>query len=380
MAFGSSLKSDFRVARSVDGDVTIAVKTVPAGGGDWGLFPALAAGLFLTAILGSGNADIRSSAGPVVIVLLMVFALAGLGFKVLTVWAARKTSGIVTYSPRTRTLSESGLDALFPLRTVQLPLDGILVLDAVKIRRRGAKLDDSTHDSVVVRLSSVPAAGRSPDQMAQLVEAHRQKTSDIWFSSLDQAPLPEGASLLGTAFENPIFRRVAAVLAESGAGTAYDTTGLATAVLTETPRKSAPIGAAVKFSVPTVSLPIKMLATVMGIAVSGFIALISLNLYLFVYVLLLLVFALSTRQILVCDDDGLHLQYRYFMGLWRRGQDHRRWDEITAIQMERSANGFLALAIRRADGVNWAIVLPNERTGRHIEQQIKGFISPHLPG
>ena len=373
MASASVVASRFRVDRSVDGDVTLIVKTFPAGHGDWGLFVALAAGLYLTAVLGSFNPNVRSAGQPVLLALLGVLVLGGLAFKIFVAWAARKTSGSVTISPRTRTMSHQGLQALFPWQQFQLPSDAGLVLDAVTIRRTVGSSAEGRHLVVLVRLWSMPAVGRSAAQMAAAIEDHRQRASASTFPSLAEAPLPEGAVLLASAFENPIVRRLGALVAELGLCLAYDATGARTEKLGETTRKTAVIGAPQTMSIPTVSVPIKILAMMMGLVIATFIALFSLNPYIFVYLILLIVMALSTRQVLVCDDEGLRLHYAYFMGLWRRGQDARRWDEVSAIQIESISGSQRVVAIRRVDGRDWKVVAPTNRAALALEAKLKGL-------
>ncbi len=118
---------------------------------------------------------------------------------------------------------------------------------------------------------------------------------------------------------------------------------------------------------------VKILAMMMGLAIATFIALFSLNPYIFVYLILLIVMALSTRQVLVCDPEGLRLHYLYFMGRWRRGHDARRWGEVSAIQIESMSGSHRVVAIRRVDGRDWKIIAPTNRAALALEAKLKGL-------
>jgi hypothetical protein len=375
MRRGSALTSTFRTERPRPDTVTLVVTTVPNRQGDLGLFAVLAAGLCLTAVLGSYNDDIRAAAMPVLIAVLGMGVLGGLALKFFVAWAARKTSGTVSWCSSTRSLSQQGLQALFPWSERGIPVEAVIVLDAVSVLRPTASSrHDPVHTSVHVRLWCVPADGRTPEQLGQCVEALRDTLRRETFQSLASAPLPAGAIPIGTALENPVFRRLAKMLAEHGGCTAYDATGAQVErIEAQSALRSVAIPAPRTHVIPTTSLPVRILFTLMAIVVAGVVALFSLNPYLFVYLVLLVITAVSARQVLVCDAAGLHLHYSYLLGLWRRGHDDRRWDEITAIQIE-NVSGFIALAIRRADGNDWKIIVPSERIGRRLEEQFKDFI------
>ncbi|MEP7117899.1 MAG: hypothetical protein ABI880_09970, partial [Acidobacteriota bacterium] len=105
-------------------------------------------------------------------------------------------------------------------------------------------------------------------------------------------------------------------------------------------------------------------------ALATFVAVFALNPFIFVYIILLITMAISTRQVLVCDGEGLRLHYSYFMGLWRSGHDSRRWDEISRIQTEKMSDGFPAVAIRRIDGSDWKIIAPTERAALALEAKL----------
>lgn len=375
MASTSVLRSEFRVERSVNDDVALVVKTAPAGLGELGLFVILVSGLFLTAVLGSFNPQVRAAAGPVLTTLVGALLAGGVALKMFAAWAARKTSGRLTISPRARTMSEEGLKALFPWQQFQLPDDAVVVLDAVEIRRAIVAKDSRRQSDVCVRLWCMPADGRSDEQVTSTIEAHRQAVSATFFRSLADVPMPPGGVLVASAFENPIFRRLGVLLAELGICQAYDATGARAERLADAPRKTAVIGAPQRFSIPTVSIPIKILAVVMGTVVATFIALLSLNPFIFVYIVLLITMALSTRQVLVCDDEGLRLHYSYFFGLWRRGHDSRRWDEVNKIQTEKMSDGVPGVAIRRVDGSDWKIIAPSQRAALALAAKLQAFLT-----
>jgi hypothetical protein len=364
MPFGSGLLVTFRPERPGPDTVSLVIKTVPKRQGGLGLVAALAAGLVLTAVLGSYSADFRAYAPRLVIQFLGFAALVGLGYKLLVGSVVRKASGTVSFFSPTRTLSQQGLRALFPWTERELPREAVVVLDTVRVLSPTARSKDPARSPTVHwRLWCMAPEGK---------EAHGVNPTHGTFHSPDAAPMPPGAVLLGSALENPIFRRLAEMLVEDAGCTAYDATGAQVDRIDTRPSlRTVTIAAQTTYVIPMRSWPIRIVLTMVAVVVAGLVSVLTLNPYLFAYLVALTLIFVSTRQVLVCDAAGLHLHYSYFFGLWRRGDHRRRWDDITTAQIDHAPNGALVLAVRCADGDDWKIMLPSHEVGRRLEEEIR---------